>query len=133
MIELIVPGDPKSLKRHRTGKFGNYDPSKGDKQDFLAKALSKRPERPYEGPLRVSMEFTFGRPKCHFRTGKNAHLLKNSAPIHHTSAPDLDNLIKFVGDSLNGIFWKDDACIAAISAIKPYGDTPQVKITIAKL
>ena len=42
-ITFTVPGNPKALKRHRTvqhGKFSRqYDPSEGDKADFLVKSL----------------------------------------------------------------------------------------------
>src|SRR5713226_4632244 len=39
-------------------------------------------ERPcLDGPLRVSMVFTFGRPASHYGTGRNAGRLKPSAPL----------------------------------------------------
>ena len=139
-INFVVFGNPKALKRHRTytkGKGGRalpfpmqVDPSKNDKADFLAMALQNKPEVPLECPLKLEMIFAFDRPKAHYRTGKNAHELKENAPFLHTSAPDCDNLAKFVCDALNGIFWKDDRIICELRIIKHYSNIPQTSIYI---
>ena len=66
-ITFTVPGNPIALKRHRSTKTGiQYDPSKGDKQDFLAKAMQHRPDTPWTGPVEVYMTFVFPRPKSFF-------------------------------------------------------------------
>jgi Holliday junction resolvase RusA-like endonuclease len=134
LIIFKIPGNPKALKRHRTfrkGDFtGSYDPSKGDKADFLALASKHAPEQPFTGPLHLKLTFCFSRPKHHYRTGKNSHLLKDNAPHYHTKTPDLDNLEKFVADSLNGIFWKDDSIICSVSKEKIYGDSPYIEIGV---
>ncbi|MCP4709865.1 MAG: RusA family crossover junction endodeoxyribonuclease [Planctomycetes bacterium] len=131
-IDFFIPGNPVALKRHRTmmnmrGRSIQYDPSKSDKADFLAKAMERRPAKPLEGPLSLSIVFNFARPKSHYRTGKYAGELKSNAPVYHTCTPDLDNLLKFVGDAFNGVFWKDDSAIARVSTIKKYEDAPGVK------
>jgi Holliday junction resolvase RusA-like endonuclease len=142
-INFVVYGNPKALKRHRTytkGKGGRalpfpmqVDPSKNDKADFLAMALQNKPKVPFECPLRVRMIFWFDRPKSHYRTGKNSHELKENAPVCHTSAPDCDNLAKFVCDALNGIFWKDDRIICEMIIGKYYTNIPQTSISITTL
>ena len=58
MIKLIVQGSPIALKRHKHTKSGHtYDPSKGDKRLFLAKAI-KTAERCQEasGPVEAADE-----------------------------------------------------------------------------
>ena len=133
-IVFEVLGNPQALKRHRTFKRGNftgtYDPSKTEKQDFLCKVQEKAPEKPFDCPITVVMYFGFARPKSHYGTGRNASKLKSSAPIGHISRPDIDNLIKFVCDALNGVFWKDDSCICNLSAAKVYDEQPKTKIHI---
>lgn len=47
---------------------------------------------------------------------------------HHTKRPDLDNIIKIVGDALNGIAWKDDSQIVGVLAEKGYSDYPRLEI-----
>lgn len=134
-IEFTVPGNPQALKRHRSvrcGKFTRqYDPSAGDKQDFLAKAMEHRPDEPLTEPLMVTLQFCFARPKNHYGTGKKAGVLKDNAPDMHTSRPDCDNLAKFVLDALNGVYWKDDCIIVQLTAVKHYGNNPSVTVMIS--
>jgi len=136
-ITFTVPGNPIALKRHRSfqrGDFkGTYDPSKGDKLNFLAKAIEHRPDVPLDEPLRVKLSFYFQRPKIHYGTGKNANKLKESAPMWHTKTPDVDNIVKFIADSLNKIFWRDDSIICQLVVIKMYSESPRVRIEISKL
>lgn len=136
-ITFIVPGNPIALKRHRSfqrGDFkGTYDPSKGDKSDFLAKAMAFKPDVPFDEPLHVKLSFYFQRPKAHYRTGKFSGELKESAPTWHTSTPDADNLVKFAVDSFNKIFWRDDSIICQLVVIKMYSENPRVHIQISKI
>ena len=38
---------------------------------------------PFTGPLKLEVTFFFPRPKGHFGTGKNAGILKATAPLFH--------------------------------------------------
>jgi len=133
-ISFVVYGNPQALKRHRSFKSGiHIDPSKGDKADFLTLAIEKKPQQPWRQPIALHVEFFFQRPKSHYGTGRNADKLKPSAPDYHTSTPDTDNLIKFVCDSLNGVFYKDDSYICSVKAVKYYDCTPRTVISFKKL
>lgn len=61
------------------------------------------------GPLAVAMTFTFPRIKGHYRTGRYAHLLKDTAPLQPSVYPDLSKIVRSTEDALTGIVWKDDA------------------------
>lgn len=63
-------------------------------------------------PLIVDMVFTFVRPAGHYRTGRNAHLLRDSAPQRPQSMPDLSKLARSTEDAISKILWRDDARIA---------------------
>lgn len=54
--------------------------------------------------------FHLPRPKGHYRTGANAHLLRDSAPEQPSVKPDLDKLVRSTMDGLSeaGV-WHDDA------------------------
>ncbi len=124
ILRFGVIGKPVALKRHRSTAHGHrYDPSAKDKQVFMSKAREFAPTTPLQGGLRVDLQFIMPRAKSHFRTGRFSGLLKASAPVHHTKTPDLDNLIKFVLDAMNGVFYGDDAQIAEIRAVKQYSKT----------
>lgn len=62
-----------------------------------------------DGPLAVSMVFTFARPKGHYRTGRNAHLLRDAAPSRPHGMPDLSKIVRSTEDALTGVVWHDDA------------------------
>lgn len=64
---------------------------------------------PLDGPLTVSMVFTAARPKGHFGSGRNAGVLKPSAPPRPAVYPDLSKLARSTEDALTGLVWADDA------------------------
>jgi Holliday junction resolvase RusA-like endonuclease len=67
---------------------------------------------PLDGPVVLSVVFTFARPRSHYGTGKNEHVLKASAPkrpIAH-NVGDLSKLIRSTEDALTDAgVWVDDA------------------------
>ena len=109
-----------------------YDPSEVEKTNFLLTVQKYAPKSPILGDIRLKLWFCMPRPRGHYGTGKNAGRLKDSAPRWHTKRPDLDNLIKFVLDSLGGrgIYWKDDSQVYSIVAQKLYDEKPRVVIEI---
>ena len=134
VIALSIPGDPRTQKRHRDGKYGGkYDPSAESKRTFLDLAYEHKPEKPFNQPICVKINFYFSRPKSHFGTGKNADNLKDSAPIWCDKKPDIDNIQKFVYDSFKGVFWTDDSLICRNENIKQYSNNPRTEISIFTL
>ncbi len=135
-IQFQILGKPQAQERHRhstTGKFvRTYDPSAKDKQDFLLQAKQYTPKSPILGEVRIKVWFHMPRPKSHYRTGKYAGILKDKYKevVWHTVRPDIDNLQKFIFDSLNGVFWSDDSQICEIVAYKLYNEKPRTVIEI---
>jgi Holliday junction resolvase RusA-like endonuclease len=73
----------------------------------------------YDCPLVTSMVFCFDRPKGHYRTGRNAHLLRDSAPTHPAGTPDLSKLARSTEDALTDAgVWRDDARVVAYSRLE---------------
>lgn len=99
----------------------------------LAGFQEMRGKAPLSGPVHVEALFTFPRPKHHFGTGRNADALKASAPKWKDSTPDLDKLVRALGDSLSGVVIRDDAQIAALTVTKSYGQTPGVLVEVRPL
>ncbi len=139
--KLVILGEPKALKRHRdrkpvfrgdgTGYTPKYDPSEKDKTNFAKVVQDNAPPVPIDSPIAITAKFYFFRPKSHYRTGKYAGQLKPTAPVWHTKRPDIDNLLKFIADSLNGIFWRDDTLVCqVIEMSKQYSDKPRTEIYI---
>lgn len=114
MIKFSVPGKPMALKRHRDKKFGKgkYDPSIKDKGVFVMQCNQYRPREPFDFPLHVYLQFHFDNRK---------------------SLGDIDNLIKFVFDALNGIFWADDRFIDRVTAVRVFNGNPRTEVVIREI
>lgn len=73
------------------------------------------------GPVHLHAQFYFPRPKSHYGTGRNAEALKESAPDYCSTTPDIDKLLRAIGDAITGIIVRNDSQIASLSARKLYG------------
>jgi len=82
------------------------------------------------GPLFVEMTFHMPRPKCHYGTGKNAGTLKDSAPTHHTTTPDLLKVTRAVEDALTSVVYKDDSQIVLERLEKRYADNQRIGVRV---
>ena len=85
------------------------------------------------GPLRLTLEFYRPRPKGHYGTGRNARLLKPSAPEYPTPKPDTVKLARAVEDSLTGVVWADDSQVVDHVLRKRYGEFFRVSVRIEVL
>lgn len=84
-------------------------------------------------PVELRLTFVVERPQHHYRTGRNAHLLRDAAPDYHTVKPDTTKLIRGVEDALTGVLWVDDAQVVRQSAEKVYGSPAGVLVRVTPL
>lgn len=132
-MTCCVPGDPIALARHRVARGHMFNPSIRAQEDFARSIDNYIPHSQMEGPIDASLIFFFARPKTHFHFRKSGVSLKSTAPIVHTTRKDLDNLIKFVLDALNGKAYHDDSQICSIRAAKMYAGGEQHARTVIVL
>jgi len=85
------------------------------------------------GPVALHAVFTFPRPKAHYGTGRNAGTVKPSAPMHHTKTPDLDKLLRALGDGLTGVLLRDDSQLWRITAEKVYGEPARCEVSVREI
>ena len=81
----------------------------------------------------VRLLFYFARPKGHYGTGRNAAVLKASAPPLMVSMPDVDKLARCTLDALTGVVFADDAQIVRLMAGKDYGEPERVEVDLRVL
>lgn len=86
-----------------------------------------------EGALAMTIRFYKPRPQNHFRTGKHAGLLKDSAPLRPTTAPDVDKNARGVLDGLQGQLYRNDAQVVDMHASKHFGEPARVEIEVSVL
>jgi Holliday junction resolvase RusA-like endonuclease len=84
----------------------------------------------WDCPIDLRLKFVILRPRSHYRTGKNAHLLRESAPKRPTAKPDALKLARGVEDALTKIIWVDDSQIVDEHLSKVFGERPGVEIEI---
>lgn len=101
------------------------------RDSVISAAHNAEGQEVFFGTTTVVLAFFFPRPKSHYGSGKNAEVLKESAPLWKTSAPDLDKLTRAVLDALTqaGLL-RDDAIVCELHATKTYGDRPGVEVVI---
>lgn len=60
-------------------------------------------------PVHLGVVFTFGRPQSHYGTGRNAAVLKASAPVEYIGLPDIDKAVRALLDAMTaaGVFHDD--------------------------
>jgi Holliday junction resolvase RusA-like endonuclease len=150
MITFFVPGTPIPkgsakaffIKSKATGKHrAIVTQTNNEKQKPWASAVSFTAQqsqggRPLiKGPVCLGVSFIMPRPKRHFKTGNNSHLLRDDAESWHTQTPDLDKLIRCIKDALTGTVWVDDSqvCLMSPPPSKKYGDRPGVHITVVEM
>jgi len=125
-LSISLPGDPKTKLRPRFARnkrrVRTFDPQSDDKETTRWQIKSRvGAMEPLKGPLGLSVICVFSTPKS--KNKEDFHIVK----------PDLDNLIKWVGDVGNGILWYDDKQIIKINALKIYGEEPKTIITVSKV
>lgn len=122
MINCRAYGDPKGQPRIRRSRHGGvYTPATADGWRTMV-ALAIRQQNltsPMEGPVRMAVEFVFKRPKSH----SNKSGIKTTAPMWHTSRPDIDNLIKLVMDVCTEMeVYADDTQVVRLETVKRYAN-----------
>ena len=129
-------GSKKAFVNKKTGRVCVVDTAKNKDswQSFVrlvaTRAAAAERITPTRNAFRLSLQFAFARPKSHFGTGKNASVLKRSAPTFHTQKPDTTKLIRCTEDALQGVCWHDDCQVVSQQATKVWADVDSVKIVV---
>lgn len=92
---------------------------------------------PIEGPITLHCVFIFRRPDSHYLPpaktkgrGKREVLREGSPDIHYISTPDVDKLVRAVGDSLTGFAYDDDKQVSSLWADKRWGEADMTIIDV---
>ena len=114
---FTIEAHPMPHQRTRVARGGrHYNTAKQvSYQRLVALAANKAAEGlKFEKPIKVQCAFYFKRPK----SDKNKELI-------YGGKGDVDNLIKQVLDSCNGVIWSDDSSIVDVTGIKLYTDSEE--------
>jgi Holliday junction resolvase RusA-like endonuclease len=118
-LKIEIEGDPIPLARARGARSGFYDPQHIAKRNFAIDVLSKIPrDKLIETPISFDLIFVIKMPKS-WSLKKRAKILDSP----HAQTPDIDNLVKFIFDALNGVIYNDDSQIFKVEAVKMWGES----------
>lgn len=89
---------------------------------------------PYLGdaPIGLTLEIYEQRPATHFTTKGDLNAEGRRKP-YPARKPDLDNVVKLVGDALNGCLWRDDAQLVSLHVARVWGDRDRAVLTAEAL
>jgi crossover junction endodeoxyribonuclease RusA len=138
-VRFTVPGlpVPQGSKRVVRGRLidangATLRPYRALVADAAAQALggALSAHEPTREPVSVSVRFVLPRPRGHYGTGRNAGVLKASAPLWPTTKPDVDKLCRAVLDALTAVVWVDDSQVVVLDADKMYGASPATVVVV---
>lgn len=134
-INFTVRGEPKGKGRPRFSRVGNYartyTPEETVKYEDLVKSeyLKQCGRVKFEKGIPLSLNIS-----AYYTIPKSASMkrkrLMAEGEIRPTKKPDVDNVVKIIADSLNGIAYHDDAQIVDAEIHKFYSEIPRVEVEI---
>lgn len=129
---IEIPGELRGKARPRVLRNGHsYTPQATVSAENWIKAcaVEQGVVRPLDGPLELSVTVERAVPASWSKKKRAAAL---AGEIGATGKPDLDNIIKLIGDSLNGIAWGDDSQIVNLSVVRIYGERARAQIWVGQ-
>lgn len=134
MIEFVIPGKAVGKGRPRFRKVGafvqTYTPEKTVSWENLVavSAMNARGDlMPTDSPVSLRVEVQCLPPAS---WSKKKQLAALAGEVHPAKKPDLDNVIKAIGDALNGVLWVDDCQIVRVEAWKRYASADQCRVRV---
>jgi Holliday junction resolvase RusA-like endonuclease len=134
-VTFTVPGIPQGKGRARAaiirGFARIYTPEKTRSYEGTiawcgAAAMAGRP--PFLVPMALALLIRCQIPASWSKKKRVEALNGDLVPA---TKPDVDNILKAVGDGLNGVVWADDVQIVRVNIEKGYAETPGIVVTAA--
>jgi crossover junction endodeoxyribonuclease RusA len=131
-LDLFVAGTPapQGSKRHvGGGRMIESSAAVGDWRTVVAWTAANEyaPRPPITGAVVLAVEFVMPRPKS---------LPKRKPTPPHTKRPDVDKLLRAVGDAMSGVVWADDSQVVQAVGSKRYAEldeTPGAHMLVGEL
>lgn len=132
-ITILIPGEMRGKGRPRFSARGGFARAYADEKTVTAEnwvrscAADMAPDAPVDGPVTLDVEIGVRVPQSWPKKRQAAALAGDVVP---TSKPDIDNAVKLIADALNGVIWRDDKQIWALTVRKVYQAAPRTLLHI---
>jgi Holliday junction resolvase RusA-like endonuclease len=144
LVRIEIPGKPRtqgsmtltrSANGHEQARYAEQTVNHRNLVVAMARNAWK-PRVALTGDVFVAIVATFERPGSHYGTGRNAEVLKDSAPLRPIarSAGDSDKIGRLVLDALDiaGVY-QDDSQVAVLRIEKRYADLGEEPGTVVEV
>lgn len=137
-VRFTVLGEPKGKGRPRATVSGGYAKVYTPKDTVMYENLVRLEYRqqcgdymfPEGAVLDMRIAAFYSIPKS---VSKKKRKQMEDGSIRPVKKPDMDNVVKSIADSLNGVAYRDDTQIVDCAVRKFYSDKPRVIITIKEI
>lgn len=135
-MKFTIPGPPKGKARPRVVRTKNgqsraYTPEQTVAYENLVRfAYVTAGGKMMDGALAMVVDAYFPIPKS---ASKKKRAEMETGKIRPTVKPDADNLLKIIADALNGVAYRDDACVVDAVVRKRYSAEPRVDVEIIEI
>lgn len=136
MLTITIPGEMRGKGRPRfstrNGRPVAFTDSRTANAETWVRACAAGvvTGAPLEGPISLRVEIGVPVPAS-WSKRKRADALAGA--VWPTAKPDLDNVLKLVGDALNGIVWRDDKQIVRAEVVRRYVEAPATVLTVTEV
>lgn len=136
VLVVTIPGEIRGKGRPRFTSRGGFARAFTDAKTANMEAWVKScaaaavTGAPIAGPVAVQLEVGVAVPASWSKKKREAALAGAMWPV---GKPDLDNVLKLVGDACNGIVWADDRQIVRAEVVRRYMDAPRAMLTVAEV
>jgi len=117
MFRIEIEGKPIAWQRAGNCRGSFFDRQAKERTSYQWKLKTGFQGCPLSRPINLTCTFSFEMAKS-WPKGKREALLGKP----HGARPDLDNLVKWVGDAAQGVLWQDDAFIVKLTAEKVWAE-----------
>jgi Holliday junction resolvase RusA-like endonuclease len=132
-VKFTIPGRPVGWQRTNSFKGRRITPkAMREKQAEVRQLYKAARGKLHTGPVKVTVVMVLEMPASF---SPRCHAAQRQGRVWHMSGgvPDLDNMVKLVGDALNGVAYADDRQVAVITAGKRYGAPERTEVVIEPL
>jgi Holliday junction resolvase RusA-like endonuclease len=130
---VVIPGKPMALARARVSRGRHYLPDAHrayrETIQWHARAAGCRTTL---APVAMTVEAVFPLPGSASKRKRE----EMAGTPHALASGDLDNVVKAIGDALNGVAYADDAQVCELRARKRWcneGESPHVRVEIEEV
>lgn len=136
-VDFFVAGKPVAKQRARVvrnhGKVRSFTPEATVNYELQVRmcaqeAMSHR--KPFEQPCALTVTVYVHPPQSWSNKRRKEAVEHEYRP---TKKPDLSNILKSIEDGMNGVVYRDDSQIVAMSVAKQYSEWQGVSVTVREL